>query len=389
MIKTSYRSQMDVFHVMHTLATANAMERTGKTIYRFEAGQPAFPAPKIVSKTAADYVMGGQVPYTDPIGLPVLRQAICKRYQHRYGIHIDISRIMITAGASGAFSLAFLSCFEAGDRVALAMPCYPSYKRILQTFGVEVVPIMATEADKYHPTLALLDGAMQQGKLDGLILASPSNPTGTTLTTQQKKDLVAYCKNHHIRVISDELYHGVEFTDKKSITACAIDDNAFVINSFSKYFCMTGWRLGWVVVPENMIATVNNLNANLFICASTISQYAGVKVFECTQELERNIDRYRQNRDVFVTRLIQMGIDKFAYPEGGFYIYADISHLTQDSVAFCDALLKQGHVSASPGLDFDPYRGHTTLRLSYVCDTDHAKAGLDAFEKFIATYDGI
>ncbi len=388
MLKISHRGQMEAFLVMDTLAKANAMQRQGTTVYRFEAGQPAFSVPAAAAQAAADFTLNDTVGYTDPMGIPALRQAVSDHYKTVYGVDIDIGRIVITPGASGAFSLAFLGCFEVGDRVALAMPCYPSYKRILKSFGIEVVPIMATQADKYHPTPTLVDEIVQQAPLDGLIIASPSNPTGTTLTPAEKTDLINRCKHHNIRVVSDELYHGIQFDNNTSITACQVDENALVINSFSKYFCMTGWRLGWMIVPQDMAVTINNLQSNLFICASAISQHAGLKAFDCKHELDSNIDRYRQNRDLFVERMDKMGIDKFSYPNGGFYLYADISHLTNDSVAFTDALLEQGHVSTSPGLDFDPYRGHTTIRFSYVCDTAHATAGLNAFERFIDTYSG-
>lgn len=383
MIKISHRGRMDSFLVMDTLAKANEMQRQGKTVYRFEAGQPAFSVPAPAAAAAAEFAKSPNVGYTDPMGLPALRTAISDHYKSIYGADIDISRIVITPGASGAFSLAFLSCFEVGDRVAMSMPCYPSYKRILESFGVEVVPILATAEDKYHPTPDLLEQVIKGDKIDGLVIASPGNPTGTTLTPQELADLINFCKHRGIRVISDELYHGIEFDHTQSTTACQIDENALVINSFSKYFCMTGWRLGWMIVPENMITVTNNLQSNVFICASAISQQAGIKVFECKDALNANLDRYRINRDVFVKRMTDMGIDKFSYPNGGFYFYADIAHLTDDSVAFANALLEQAHVSTSPGLDFDPYRGHTTIRFSYVCDTDHANAGLDALEKFI------
>lgn len=383
MIKISHRGQMDSFLVMDTLAKANDMQRQGKTVYRFEAGQPAFSVPAPAAAAAAEFAKSANVGYTDPMGLPALRTAISTHYKSVYGIHIDISRIVVTPGASGAFSLAFLSCFEVGDRVAMSMPCYPSYKRILESFGVEVVPILATEKDKYQPTPALLEQVLTDGKIDGLVVASPSNPTGTTLTPQELTDLINFCKDKGIRVVSDELYHGIEFNNTPPTTACQIDKNALVINSFSKYFCMTGWRLGWMIVPENMMTVINNLQSNMFICASAVSQHAGIKVFECKDELNTNLNRYRINRDVFVERMTHMGIDKFSYPNGGFYFYADISHLTDNSVAFANELLETAHVSTAPGLDFDPYRGHTTIRFSYVCNIDHANAGLDAFEKFI------
>ena len=383
MVKISKRGYMDAFLVMDTLARANQMERDGKTVYRFEAGQPQFDAPQSVMNMAKTVIDTQKISYTDPMGVPALRQAIAKNYKDVYNADVNPQQIVITPGSSGAFSLAFLSCFEHGDRVAMAMPCYPSYKRILESFGVEIIPILATEADKYFPTPALLSDALKKGPIDGLIVASPNNPTGTTLAPKEFKELLKFCSEKDIRVISDELYHGVEFSGNTPVTAFTENKDALVINSFSKYYCMTGWRLGWMVVPENMIIAINNLQSNLFISAPTISQISAVETFKATEELDNNIKRYEENRDLFVQELTDMGITKFAYPDGGFYLYADISHLTNNSLKWANDLLENANVAVSSGMDFDPYRGHTTVRFSYVCDQEHAKNGLKALKKFI------
>jgi aspartate/methionine/tyrosine aminotransferase len=374
---------MDAFIVMDTLARANEMEVQGKTVYRFEAGQPTFNTPQAVLDCAREMVDSTQMTYTTPMGLPALRQRIAQYYADNYNVDVDYRDIVITPGSSGAFSLAFLSCFEAGDRVAMAMPCYPSYKRILESFGVEIVPLMATQADKYQPTPALLDEALKHHDIDGLIVASPNNPTGTMLTGDEFEALVTYCGEKNIRVISDELYHGVEFADEKMPTALQFNSDSMVINSFSKYFCMTGWRLGWIVVPRSMRTVINNLQSNLFICASALSQHCAIKAFDCTALLDEQVTRYKDNRDIFVRMLSDMGIVDFAYPQGGFYIYADISHLTDDSTAWANDLLENAGVAVSAGMDFDPYRGHQTIRFSYVCDQQHAIDGLNALKQYI------
>ncbi|MGB1360935.1 MAG: pyridoxal phosphate-dependent aminotransferase [Alphaproteobacteria bacterium] len=383
MVKISKRGSMDSFIVMDTLAKANEMERNGETVYRFEAGQPAFKAPQKVRDAGIDAINNTNVGYTSPIGLPELRNEIANHYKDHYGADVNPNAIFITPGSSGAFSLTFLACFEAGDRVAMAMPCYPSYKRILESFGVEIVALMSTKDDKYQPTVALLEEAKKGGKIDGLIVASPNNPTGTLLNNEELTTLLNYCENEKIRVVSDELYHGVEFSESKPLSALQINNDSIIINSFSKFFCMTGWRLGWVIVPDSMIKTFNNLQSNLFISAPTTSQYAAVKAFECKDELSQNIKRYENNRDLFVKELTDMGITEFSYPEGGFYLYADISHLTNDSVAWANELLEKAKVSVSAGVDFDPYRGNTTIRFSYVCDYEHSKAGLAKLKEFI------
>ena len=384
MKKISKRGSMEPFIVMDNLAKANEMERNGETVHRFEAGQPTFKAPQKVVDAGIDALKNTSVSYTTPIGLPELRQRIVKYYDERYNVKIKSNQVCITPGSSGAFSLAFLSCFEVGDRVAMVMPCYPSYKRILESFGVEVVPLMATQNDKYQPTVPLLQDALAGGKIDGIVIASPNNPTGTTLTNNELTEVLEFCKDNGIRVIADELYHGVEFADEKSITALSIDNEAIIINSFSKYFCMTGWRLGWIVVPENMTETINNLQSNLFISAPTVSQIAAIKVFDCSDELDKNVEQYKNNRELFVNELTKMGITKFAYPEGGFYLYADVSHLTDNSAEWTNELLENANIGVTSGLDFDEARGHHTVRFSYVCSYDEAKAGLKALADYIS-----
>ena len=383
MKKISKRGSMKPFIVMDMLARANEMERNGETVHRFEAGQPTFKAPQMIVDAGIDALNNTSVSYTTPIGLPTLRERIVKYYNERYNVKINPNQVCITPGSSGAFSLAFLSCFEAGDRVAMAMPCYPSYKRILESFGVEIVPLMATQEEKYQPTVPLLETALAGDKIDGIIIASPNNPTGTMLTNNELTEVVEFCKANDIRVIADELYHGVEFADEKSISALSVDNDAVVINSFSKYFCMTGWRLGWIVVPENMVETINNLQSNLFISAPTASQYGAIKAFDCGAELDKNIEQYKANRDLFVAELTKMGITKFAYPEGGFYLYADVSHLTDNSAEWTNELLENANIAVTSGLDFDEARGHHTVRFSYVCSYEEVKAGLKALADYI------
>ncbi len=387
MLKVSKRGSMEAFIVMDCLAKANKMERGGQCVYRFEAGQPSFKTPKPVIKAAMEVLDENAIGYTDPMGETELREKIAQHYKDKYKLNVSIDQIVITAGSSAAFTLSFLACFEPNDRVAIAFPCYPSYKRILKAFGACVVPILAEQSDGYHPTVKLLKKAQMSGKIDGLIIASPNNPTGAVMSRQNQIELIEYCKQNEIRVISDELYHGVEFasrdTNHKSDSALLFDKNCIVINSFSKYFCMTGWRLGWLIVPKDMVLSINNLQSNLFISAPTISQRAAIKAFDCTDELDKNVIRYEKNRDLFVRELTNMGIGKFAYPSGGFYLYADISHLTDNSIEWANELLKTAKVAVAAGVDFDNVRGNTTIRFSYVCDYNHAKAGLEKLKQFI------
>ena len=278
---------------------------------------------------------------------------------------------MVVAGASAGFTLAFAAAFDPGDRVGVIEPGYPCYRNTLLALGIEPVAIPVDHATRWAPTPAALDAV---GQLDGLIVASPSNPTGTVLAADTLRDLVAWCDTNDVQLVSDEIYHGIVF-DGRADTALSFGTDTLVINSFSKYFSMTGWRLGWMVVPPHLGATVERLQQNLYICAPHVSQVAGTAAFDCADELDANVDRYRTNRAVLLDGLRQAGLGDTASADGAFYVYADVTHVTDalgaDSMELCRRWLDELGVACTPGLDFDLGRGQHTVRFSYAGHADH------------------
>jgi aspartate/methionine/tyrosine aminotransferase len=305
--------------------------------------------------------------------MPELRKRIAEHYANFYDVAVDPARVIITTGSSGGFLLAFMSAFEPGDRVALAAPGYPAYRNILSALGVEPVLLETTAADRFQPTPELLQAV---GEIDGLILASPSNPTGTMVGRAELEALVAWCQNAGVRFISDEIYHGITY-GRPAVTAAGLDDDAIVINSFSKYFSMTGWRLGWMVVPEALLRPVECLTQNFFISPPSLSQYAAIAAFDSDDELNDNVARYARNREILLDRLPKAGFDRLAPADGAFYIYADIAHMTNDSPEFCRRMLAEAHVAATPGVDFDPFNGHKFVRFSFAGTEDDMLAACD------------
>jgi aspartate/methionine/tyrosine aminotransferase len=302
----------------------------------------------------------GPLGYTEALGLPALRERLSRRYAERHGVAVPPERIAITAGASGAFVLAFLALFEAGARVALAEPGYPAYRNILRALGLSPVGLPAQAADRFQPTPALLEGA---GPLDGLIVASPANPTGAVLDRAALGVLAADCRRRGVALISDEIYHGVEF-GAPCASALEVGDDAVVVNSFSKYWRLTGWRVGWLAAPAPVIEAVERLSQNLFICPPHVSQLAALAALDADDELEAEVAAYARNRDRLAEALTHLGFSLPAPADGAFYLYADASLLTDDSRAFCARMLAEAGVAATPGADFDPARGHATVRFS-------------------------
>jgi aspartate/methionine/tyrosine aminotransferase len=325
-------------------------------------GQPSTAAPALVREAAVAALQTDKLGYTDAFGIAPLRERIAAHYQDFYGVNVDPAGVIVTTGSSGGFLLSFLAAFDVGDRVALAAPGYPAYSNILSALGVEPVIIETGLEDRFQLTPELL--AKVAGKLDGLIIASPSNPTGTMVGKPEMEALVAYCRDNGMRLISDEIYHGITY-GHESVTAAAFDSEAVVINSFSKYFSMTGWRLGWMIVPPTMMRSIECLSQNVFISAPTLSQQAALAAFDSHDELRENVARYGKNREILLSQLPEAGFDRLAPADGAFYIYADIGHLTNDSSEFCRRMLVEAKVAATPGLDFDPYRGNTTIRFSF------------------------
>jgi len=368
-LKVAKRGAIPPFIVMDVMRAANAREAQGEDVLHLEVGQPATSAPGPVLDAAREALESDLLGYTDALGIQELKHRIAQHYEDFYGHGVDADRIVVTTGSSGGFVLAFLSAFDAGDRVALASPGYPAYRNILSALGIEVVDIETGPETNFQPTPELLDRALHGlGKpIDGLIVASPSNPTGTMIQVDDFKSLIDYCRDKGIRFVSDEIYHGITY-GAAAETAVAHSGDAVVINSFSKYFSMTGWRLGWMVVPEDLLRAVECLAQSLFISPPTLSQCACLKVFDCREELDANVARYAENRALLLEQLPKAGFHQLASADGAFYIYADIGDLTNDSQEFCARMLAETGIAATPGVDFDPKRGHGYMRFSFAGD---------------------
>lgn len=362
MLKSSRRGLIPPFIVMDVMRAAEERERAGGEVLHLEVGQPGTPAPRGVIGAARRALDGDRLGYTSALGLWPLRQRIAAHYHEEYGVEVDPEQVVVTTGSSGGFVLSFLAAFDAGDRVALVSPGYPAYRNILAALGVEVVDLPATPETNFQPTPGLLEEA--GGRLDGLIVASPSNPTGTMLRRDDMANLVQWCDGRGVRLISDEIYHGITYGETAE-TAAAFTRDAVIINSFSKYFSMTGWRLGWMIVPQDLIRPVECLAQNLFIAPPTLSQQAAIAAFDCRDELDGNVARYTESRALLLKELPKAGFGRLASADGAFYLYADIGEMTDDSEAFCARMLKDIGVAATPGIDFDPSRGHRFMRFSF------------------------
>jgi aspartate/methionine/tyrosine aminotransferase len=370
-LKVAARAAIPPFHAMEVLRAANERAAAGERVLHLEIGQPDSGAPAPVIEAAQRALTSHRLGYTEALGIGPLRQAIAGHYRRSYGLDMDPERIVVATGSSGAFLLSFLAAFEPGDRVALAAPGYPAYRNILLALGLTPVDLAVGPETRFQPTPALLDAAAaeQDRPVEGLIVASPSNPAGSMLSPGELAALAGYCDRHGIRLISDEIYHGIVY-DGVAATAAEFGDGAIVVNSFSKYFSMTGWRLGWMVLPADLLRAVECLAQNLFISPPTLPQLAALAVFDCKAELDANVARYRRNRDLLLAELPKAGLRRFAPPDGAFYLYADVGQLTNDSEAFCRRMLAETGVAATPGVDFDAGRGHRFLRLSFAGSTD-------------------
>lgn len=366
-LKVAQRGTVPPFIVMDVMQAAAAREAAGDHVLHLEVGQPNTSAPGGVISAAKAALDQDRIGYTVALGIPELRARIARQYSDQHDLDIDPAHIMVTTGSSCGFLLSFLSAFEVGDRVALASPGYPAYRNILRAVGIEVVDLLTGPESNFQPTPAMIDQC--KGDVDGLIIASPSNPAGTMINADDLEALCAYCDDRGIRLISDEIYHGITY-GSKAATCRSFTRNAIIINSFSKYFSMTGWRLGWMVVPDDLIRAVECLAQNLFISPPTLSQHAAIAAFDCDDELQENLRRYAANRHLLLEELPKAGFDKLASADGAFYIYADVSALTNDSPEFCRRMLAEIGVAATPGTDFDPSRGHRYVRFSFAGSTD-------------------
>jgi aspartate/methionine/tyrosine aminotransferase len=365
--KVSRRGRVPPFIAMDVLRAANERAAAGHDVLHLEVGQPGTGAPSRVLEAARAALTRETLGYTEALGIPSLREAIARHYRDFYRLDVHPARVVVTTGSSGAFLLAFLAAFDEGDRIALAAPSYPAYRNILSAVGLVPVELPAGPGERYQATVPLLDRA--PGPIQGLIVASPANPTGTMLSPPELGALAAACAAKGIRLVSDEIYHGLTY-GMPTASALSFGDEAVVINSFSKYFSMTGWRLGWMIVPPDLLRAVECLAQNLYISPPSLSQHAAVAVFDCAEELEANRRKYEKNREILLEELPKAGFDRFAPPDGAFYLYADVGDLTNDSEAFCRRMLAETGVAATPGVDFDRERGSATMRFSFAGSTE-------------------
>ncbi len=366
-IKPSERGQVLPFIVMDVMKAASGLELSGHKVIHLEVGQPSTGIPQAAINSVKSLIGESPLGYTVAHGIPELRARISSYYRDRYAVDVPKESVFITTGSSAGFQLAFLAAFDVGDRVALASPGYPAYRQILSSLGLEPVLLPAGPDTRFQPSIDML--AALTKPIDGLILASPSNPTGTIIPKAEFNSLISYCREHGIRLISDEIYHGITYGQAPE-TAAGSGGSEIVVNSFSKYFCMTGWRVGWMIIPPDLTRSIECLAQNHYISPPTISQWAALHVFEAKEELDANVSRYTENRSVLLRGLPNAGIDKLAPSDGAFYLYADVGDLTDDSVAFCHTLLTEAGVAVTPGIDFDPDRGRQTLRISFAGTTE-------------------
>jgi len=380
-VRISRRSDVDPFIVMDVMEAARQAEEAGRSIIHMEVGQPGTGAPKGALDQLSQVMQADPMGYTVALGRPDLRQRIARLYKDWYGLEIAPSRIVVTAGSSAAFQLTFVTLFDAGARVAIGDPGYPSYRNILKALDLEPVSIVTKAENRFQPTPTEI---AQQPDLAGLLVASPANPTGTMLDHTALRGLIDGCQARDIAFISDEIYHGIQY-EGRAVSALEISDEVVVINSFSKYFSMTGWRIGWMVVPESHVRQVERLAQNMFICAPHASQIAALAAMDCTDVLDANLAVYRENRRLMLEGLPKAGFTRIAPPDGAFYIYADVSDLTDDSRAFAREILETAGVAVTPGMDFDPGRGKHGLRFSYARSTADIAEGLRRLQDFMAT----
>eukprot|EP00928_Gymnodinium_smaydae_P071944 TRINITY_DN55402_c0_g1_i1.p1 TRINITY_DN55402_c0_g1~~TRINITY_DN55402_c0_g1_i1.p1 ORF type:complete len:423 (+),score=61.00 TRINITY_DN55402_c0_g1_i1:133-1401(+) len=392
-LQPSKRSAIRSFKVMDVVHQADQLARAGRTIYHLEVGQPQSPAPKVAIATAQEQLGSDRCGYTSARGEPPLRDALATMYKETYGVDVSTQRIHLTPGSSGAFTIAFMAAFDVGDAVAVPSCCYPCYRNLLKTYGCEVVSL---KVDANYNVTAKEMAAGQRARseagltpLKGLILSSPANPTGAMLSPEELKGLCELCDSTGVQFISDEIYHGIVYKGAPR-AACALEFSRtpIIINSFSKFYSMTGWRLGWLVVPDHLDKCVDALNQNMNVSAPTVSQRAAVSALSSTAkpELLSHVDRYAANRRVVMEKLAKMGVSTFAPPMGAFYLYADLkSHGVSDSLAFCDALLKEAGVAMTPGVDFEEPGsgvGETHVRIGFPGSTEDVRKAMEVFAEW-------
>ncbi len=380
-VSISRRGAAEPFHAMDVLAEANRLRATGADVISLAVGQPSDPAPEQVRQAALRALERGDVGYTDSLGIMPLRSAIAGHYRDQYGLDVSERRIAVTTGSSAGFNLAFLAMFDVGDRVAIGSPGYPAYRNIMRVLGIDTVEI--EEGDRGYLTADAIEAAHRERPLKGVLFASPANPTGAIIPSDELRRIIDTAAGLGISVISDEIYHRLAY-DARDVSALALSDDATVINSFSKYYCMTGWRIGWMVLPEKLTRQIERIAQSLYISPPAISQFAAVEAFGATPVLEAVKDRYRQNRELLMRRLPGLGFRLAAPMDGAFYAYCDVSRHTNDSMEFARRMLAQAHVAATPGIDFDTRSGHRFMRLSYAGSPAEIGEALDRIQDWLA-----
>jgi aspartate/methionine/tyrosine aminotransferase len=362
--RPSRRGAVSPFIAMDVMAAAGALEREGRSVLHMEVGQPGAPAPRLVREAAMRLLEDGRIGYTEALGLRSLRERIARHYRDAYGVSVPAERIAVTTGSSAGFILSFLAMFDPGARVAISAPGYPAYRNTLEALGLEVVSIETSAATGWVVTAEAVERAHAEKPLAGVLVMSPANPSGTMMSAPVIRDLAAACRRIGAWLISDEIYHGLTY-EEPARTALEFDPDAIVVNSFSKYYCMTGWRIGWLVLPESLVRPVERLSQSLYISAPHLSQAAAEAAFDAVEELESIKSGYTRNRNLFLNELPRLGYGDFLPVDGAFYVYVDVGRYTNDSMAFCRRLLEETGIAATPGVDFDRERGHRFLRLSF------------------------
>lgn len=375
-LEPSRRSDVPPFMVMDVMAAAARIEAAGGHVIHMEVGQPAAGAPKIAIGAAQAALQAGRIDYTSALGIPSLRERITRHYRDAYSCTVSPDRIVVTTGSSGGFILAFLAMFEPGDRVAVTVPGYPPYRHILTALGCEPVLIETTNETRHALTGEALLAAHRKAPLKGVLVGSPANPTGTMMSREALAGLIAASEDAGIRFISDEIYHGLDYAFP-AVTAAALSEHTVVINSFSKYFCMTGWRVGWMLAPETLVRPIERLQQNLSISVPSLSQIAAEAAFDGSAEMEEIKHGYQENRRILIEGLPKAGLGKFLPADGAFYLYADVSDFTSDSFDFAKLMLEQAHVAATPGVDFDPIHGRSFIRFSYARSAAEMREAVD------------
>jgi aspartate/methionine/tyrosine aminotransferase len=387
LITPSARSDVPAFMVMDVMAAAARIEASGGHVVHMEVGQPAASAPASAIAAARAALAAGRLGYTEALGIPSLRARIARHYAEHYAVEVDPARIVVTTGSSSGFVMAFLALFDPGDRVAVAVPGYPPYRHILTALGCQPVLIETTQESRWAITPDMLIAAHREAPLKGVLVASPANPTGTMMTAEALGNLLAAAQGEGIRFISDEIYHGLDYAFAAE-TAARLSDDVIVINSFSKYFCMTGWRVGWMVLPQTLVRPIDRLQGNLAISVPALSQIAAQAAFDGRHEAEAVKHVYEANRLVLLEGLPKAGLDRILPVDGAFYLYADVSRFSSDSLAFAKQMLEEAHVAATPGIDFDPVNGNSFVRFCYAGSTADMHEAVARIAKWLAARTG-